>query len=111
MARLYGRALYGQRLVDAIPGHWHTSTVLMGIRPEGIVVMDNLSAHKIAGVQEAIEVVGARVRYLPPYLSHLNPIENLFSKFKSQLRSEAARTVSELWKTAGRLVDRFTAEE
>lgn len=144
MARLYGRALYGHRLVDAVPhGHWHTTTVLMGFRSEGIVaplvvdgpingsvflawvqqhltkelrpkdiiVMDNLSAHKIAGVQEAIEIVGAEVRYLPPYSPDLNPIENLFSKFKSLLRSEAARTVSELWKTIGRLVDRFPAEE
>jgi transposase len=81
------------------------------LRPKDIIVMDNLSAHKIAGVQDAIEVVGAQVRYLPPYSPDLNPIENLFSKFKSLLRSEAARTVSELWKTVGRLVDRFPADE
>lgn len=74
-------------------------------------VAANLSAHKIAGVQEAFEVVGAQVRYLPPYSPDLNPIENLFSKFKNLLRSAAARTVSELWRAVGRLVDQFPAEE
>ncbi|MBX3423673.1 MAG: IS630 family transposase [Pirellulaceae bacterium] len=144
MSRLYCRALYGRRLIDAVPhGHWHTTTVLMGFRSEGtvapvvvdgpiigsvfldwvrqhlikvlrpkdIIVMDNLSAHKIAGVQEAIEVVGAQVRYVSPYSPDLNPIENLFSKFKSLLRSQAARTVLELWKTVVRLIDRFPAGE
>jgi transposase len=51
-----------------------------------IVVMDNLPVHKVAGVQEAIEAVGATLLYLPPYSPDLNPIEMAFSKFKALLR-------------------------
>ena len=76
-----------------------------------VVVMDNLSVHKVAGVCEAVEKVGAEVRYLPPYSPDLNPIENLFSKFKSLLRSEAARTVKALWSAVGQLIDRFAPAE
>ena len=58
-----------------------------------IVVMDNLSAHKVAGVREAITAAGARVLYLPPYSPDLNPIETVFSKFKWLIRSLKERTV------------------
>jgi len=44
------------------------------LRPSDIVVMDNLSAHKVAGIQAAIEQAGATVRYLPPYSPDYNPI-------------------------------------
>jgi len=60
--------------------------------PGAVVVMDNLSSHKVAGVEEAIEEAGARLRYLPPYSPDLSPIEPAWSKLKSHLRSEAART-------------------
>ena len=76
-----------------------------------IVVMDNLSAHKVAGVREAIETVGARGLYLPPYSPDLNPIEVIFSKFKWLLKSAAARTVETLWSVCGKLLDRFSEEE
>jgi transposase len=62
------------------------------LRPGDIVVMDNLSVHKVAGVREAIEAVGASLRYLPPYSPDLNPIEQCWSKIKALLRSAAART-------------------
>jgi transposase len=58
-----------------------------------IVVMDNLSSHKVAGVRAAIEAVGAELRYLPPYSPDLNPIEQLFAKLKTLLRKIAARSV------------------
>jgi transposase len=45
-----------------------------------IVIMDNLPAHKVAGVTDAIEAVGATAFYLPPYSPDLNPIEQVFSK-------------------------------
>lgn len=48
--------------------------------------MDNLPAHKAAGVRNTIEVVGARLLYLPPYSPDFNPIENVFSKLKALLR-------------------------
>ena len=62
------------------------------LRPGQIVVMDNLSAHKVTGVREAIEAVGAQLWYLPPYSPELNPIEKLFSKAKSWLRTLRARS-------------------
>lgn len=81
------------------------------LREGDIVVMDNLSSHKIKGVREAIEAVGASVVYLPPYSPDLNPIENAFSKFKWGLKSAADRTVAGLWKRCGDLLDTFTETE
>ena len=57
-----------------------------------IVVLDNLSAHKVEGVREAIEARGARLIYLPPYSPDLNPIERCWSKIKTALRAAKART-------------------
>ena len=57
-----------------------------------VVVMDNLGAHKVAGVQAMIEAAGARLLYLPPYSADLNPIEPAWSQFKSHLRKVGART-------------------
>ena len=67
------------------------------LRPGDIVVMDNLPAHRISGVREAIEKVGARLLFLPPYSPDFNPIEMAFSKLKALLRKAAARTVDDLW--------------
>ena len=72
-----------------------------------IVVMDNLRSHKVAGVSAAIEAAGARVEYLPSYSPDLNPIETVFSKFKTLLRKAEQRTVKALWKTCGELIDSF----
>jgi transposase len=77
------------------------------LRPGDIVVMDNLAAHKVAGVRVAIEGAGARVAYLPPYSPDLNPIELVFSKLKWLVRSAAPRTVDGLWNLLGRLTDAF----
>jgi len=63
-----------------------------------IVFMDNLRTHKVEGVREAIEAVGATMRYLPAYSPDLNPIEQVFAKLKAALRKGAARTVKALWK-------------
>ena len=76
-----------------------------------IVIMDNLSSHKRAGVREAVESVGASLVYLPPYSPDFNPIELLFSKFKWLLRSIADRTVEALWQTCGKLLDEFSELE
>src|SRR5687768_17730079 len=111
MARRYGRARRGQRVVAAVPhGHWKTTTVVAALRHDGlsapcvfdgaingarflayveqalaptlrpgdVVVLDNLSAHKVKGVREAIETAGAELVYLPPYSPDLNPIEHAF---------------------------------
>ena len=64
--------------------------------PGAVVVLDNLSSHKVAGVEEAIEATGARLHYLPPYSPDLNPIEQAWSKLKTHLRAIAARTYPKL---------------
>jgi transposase len=61
-----------------------------------IVVMDNLAAHKVAGVRELIENTGAQLRYLPPYSPDFNPIEKCWSKLKQLLRAAKARSLSSL---------------
>lgn len=81
------------------------------LQPGDILILDNLSSHKVAGVREAIEAVGAQVLYLPPYSPDFNPIELAFSKFKWLLRSNECRDVETLWQTCGQLLDRFTPSE
>jgi transposase len=81
------------------------------LRPGQIVVMDNLASHKVAGVREAIEAVGARVLCLPRYSPDLNPIEQFFAKLKAMLRKAAARTVNALWATVGDLLRRLHPDE
>lgn len=76
-----------------------------------IVIADNLSSHKVAGVREAIEACGATMRYLPPYSPDLNPIEKMFSKLKALLRKAAHRTVEALWHEIGKLLDTFPSTE
>ena len=66
-----------------------------GLRPGDVVVLDNLTMHKQPEVQAAIEGVGARIRFLPPYSPDLNPIEQVFAKLKTLLRKAAARTVEQ----------------
>lgn len=76
-----------------------------------LVVMDNLSSHKLAGVREAIEAVGARVLYLPPYSPDFNPIEQVFAKLKALLRKYGERTMDGLWRRIGALLDYFSKSE
>ena len=81
------------------------------LRKGDVVVMDNLPAHKVAGVREAIGAAGAGVLYLPPYSPDLNPIEQVFAKMKALLRQAGARTRDILWNTIGALIDRFSPDE
>lgn len=81
------------------------------LKPGDIVIMDNLSSHKVAGVREAIEAAGARLLFLPPYSPDFNPIEQVFAKLKALLRKASERTVSALWDRIGTLVDRFEPAE
>ena len=60
--------------------------------PGDVVVLDNLPAHKVAGLAELVEARGARLLYLPPYSPDFNPIELAFSKLKTGLRTAQART-------------------
>src|SRR5512132_1382852 len=81
------------------------------LRPGDIVVMDNLAAHKVAGIRDAVEATGARLVYLPPYSPDLNPIELAFAKLEALLRQAAERTIPTLWHRIGSLIDAFTPDE
>ncbi len=81
------------------------------LRPGDIVILDNLSSHKVHGIRTAIEAAGAELRYLPPYSPDLNPIEQLFAKFKAHLRKIAARSVEALWTVIGKTVGAFEPGE
>jgi len=81
------------------------------LRPGDVVVMDNLGSHKGAGIRSAIEAAGASLLYLPPYSPDFNPIEQAFAKLKAMLRKAAERTLDDLWRTIGRIVETFTPTE
>jgi len=144
MARRYGRAPVGERLVCPIPhGHWKTTTFVAALRCDGltcplvidgavngdlfvayveqqlvptlragdVVVLDNLSSHKRAGVREAIEGAGCTLLLPPPYGPDLNPIGPLFAKLKALLRKAGERTAEGLWDFLGQALDAFSPEE
>lgn len=73
-----------------------------------IVVLDNLGAHRATGVREAIEAVGARLLYLPPYHPELNPIELAWSKLKALLKTIGARDLPSLAAALKRTKDLLT---
>ena len=79
--------------------------------PGDIVALDNLPAHKIAAVRDAIEATGAQLFLLPPYSPDMNPIEMAFAKLKTLLRQAPERTRDGLWNRIGELLDRFTQDE
>lgn len=85
--------------------------LVLRLRTGDVVVMDNLAPHQRVGVKEAIESVGAKVLYLPPYSPALNPIEQAFAKLKALLRRAGERTVEGLWRLLGQLLDEFSPEE
>jgi transposase len=90
---------------------WTEQMLAPALRPGDIVIMDNLPAHKVAGVREAIEARGAELRYLPPYSPDLNPIEQAFAKLKALLRKAAERTKDGLWTAIGQLLNLFPPAE
>jgi len=76
-----------------------------------IVIMDNVSIHKVAGVREAIGTRGATLFYLPPYSPDFNPIEQFFSKLKAILRKAAATSITSLWAAVGSSLKEFSPRE
>ena len=81
------------------------------LRPGDVVVMDNLSSHKVKGVRERIETAGAQLLYLPPYSPDLNPIEKAWAKLKQLLRAAKARTKDALDQAIAQLLPLLTAED
>ena len=81
------------------------------LHPGDIVIADNLSAHKVAGVRQAIERVGATLCYLPPYSPDLNPIALCFAKLKALVRAARCRSTETLWPFLGACLPHFSPEE
>ena len=81
------------------------------LKRNDIVMIDNLPAHKAAGVRQALEARGATLCYLPKYSPDLNPIEMPFSKLKADLRKAAERTIPRLRRRIGRFARSLTARE
>ncbi len=77
------------------------------LMPGDLVIMDNLPAHKVAGVKEAIEAADATRVFLPPYSPDFNPIEQAYAKLKAFLRKAAARTVDDLWAVIAEAIELF----
>jgi transposase len=76
-----------------------------------IVFVDNVSTHRVDGVEEGIEARGARPIFLPAYSPDLNPIEQLFARLKSFLRKMKARTVEQLWRAIASFLKGVSEEE
>jgi len=90
---------------------WVEQHLIKCLRPGDVVIMDNLSSHKVKGVVETIESVNAEVRFLPPYSPDFNPIELAFSKLKRLIRSAKQRAIEGLWNTCGDVLDYFSETE
>jgi len=90
---------------------WVRQFLCPTLKPGDIVVLDNLSSHKVAGVRQAIEEVGARLLYLPPYSPDFNPIEKFFSKLKTLLRKAAKRSTGDLWEEIKQILDNVDPKE
>lgn len=71
------------------------------LRPGDLVILDNLAVHKDPLSAQAIERVGATLRFLPPYSPDLNPIELVFAKLKALARGAAPRAREALWTYLG----------
>ena len=96
------------------------------LTPGDVVVLDNLAAHKVAGVRQALAAAGASLLYLPPYSPDLAPgsqhrpprsvrsgapIEQLFAKLKHLIRKAEPRTIEATWRKVGDLLDLFSPAE
>jgi transposase len=80
------------------------------LQPGHIVILDNLSAHKVEGVRAAVESRGAQLLYLPPYSPDFNPIEQAWSKLKQLLRGAKARILDQLQPAITQAIDAITSQ-
>jgi transposase len=81
------------------------------LQPGDWVVMDNLSSHQSTPATEAIEAVGAKVVYLPPYSPDLNPIENVFSKVKQLIRGLRPRSLGKIVEAVAKVLPKITLDD
>lgn len=87
---------------------WVQTQLVPVLRPGDVVILDNLPAHKPKAIREVVEATGAMYLFLPPYSPDFNPIELAFSKLKTWLRSQAARTKEALDNAIADGIERIT---
>ncbi len=90
---------------------WLEECLLKTLKPKDLVIMDNLSSHKVKRVKEILASADAKPLYLPPYSPDFNPIEQVFAKLKALMRKAEKRTYEALWKHLGKLLDKFPPKE
>ena len=90
---------------------WVEQHLAPQLKPGDIVVLDNLTSHRVKGVAEAIRKVGAEVVYLPPYSPRLNPIEECFAQVKQEIRKRAPRTKAACDQLCGDAIDWVSPEQ
>ena len=105
-AIVYERGLTGELFKS-----WLKENFVKTLHEGDIVIMDNMSSHKVGGVKDLIEAVGAQIKYLPPYSPDLNPIENMWSKVKNELRKTSEATPEQLQEATGRALDKVTQSD
>ena len=88
-----------------------TEVLVPTLTPRDIVIMDNLGSHKNIAVRQVIRKAGAAVIFLPKYSPDLNPIEQVFSKFKHYLRKAQARSFEAVTAVISPILSKFTPEE
>jgi transposase len=81
------------------------------LKPDDVVVMDNLGSHRGKRIRKAIRRVGAKLLFLPKYSPDLNPIEQVFSKLKHMLRKAQARSYDALLDAIAQLLETYAPEE
>jgi transposase len=81
------------------------------LRPGDVVLLDNLSSHQSGRARQAIEAAGAQLLFLPPYSPDFNPIEKMWAKIKTHLRTAARRTVPALWEAICTAFQQVTAAD
>lgn len=81
------------------------------LHPGQIVILDNVSFHRAAGIRELIEAAGCQLLFLPPYSPDFAPIEHAFAKLKTALRAAAARTPAALEAAIAAALELITAAD
>ena len=103
--------VYDGALTGELFKGWVKEVLCPSLKEGDIVIMDNLSSHKVAGIEEMIRSVGARVKYLPPYSPDMNPVELMWSKIKAILREMKGRTEDELMQAISKALEEVSQED
>lgn len=90
---------------------WLEEWLIPEMAPGSIVVIDNLPAHKVAGIRKCLEDAGMGLLYLPPYSPDFNPIEQVFAKLKALLRRAAPRSFDAICDAIKTILERFSKKE